>query len=47
MEKQTLGHQQKYVTKDERVENLWKKLIGRKQTYPKKPSHGWHDEFYN
>ena len=28
MEKQTLGHQQKYVTKDERVENLWKKLIG-------------------
>lgn len=29
MEKQTLGHQQKYVTKDERVENLWKKLIGR------------------
>ena len=42
MEKQTLGHQQKYVTKDERVENL-----GRKQTYPKKPSHGWHDEFYN
>ena len=43
MEKQTLGHQQKYVTKDERVENL----LGRKQTYPKKPSHGWHDEFYN
>ena len=28
MEKQTLGHQQKYVTKNERVENLWKKLIG-------------------
>ena len=31
MEKQTLGHQQKYVTKDERVENLWKKLIGQEQ----------------
>ena len=27
MEKQKLGHQQKYVTKNERVENLWKKLI--------------------
>ena len=27
MEKQTLGHQSNHVTKSERVENLWKKLI--------------------
>ena len=33
MEKQKLGHQQKYVTKNERVENLWKKLI-KQETHP-------------
>ena len=27
MKKQTLGHQSNHVTKSERVENLWKKLI--------------------
>ena len=27
MKKQTLGHQPNHVTKEERVENLWKKLI--------------------
>ena len=27
MKKQTLGHQSTHVTKSERVENLWKKLI--------------------
>ena len=27
MKNQTLGHQSNHVTKSERVENLWKKLI--------------------